>query len=201
MTRQARTPLLVAIGTVLLLALTTLVVDANVARWVEQSQSPIADMVVGVLNPLGSGFVPLAACTTVALLSYLRGWSRLRATGTLAAVAFVVAGLVEFSLKRLVGRYRPDAGMSVLALLGPSFAPDADSFPSGHATSMFTVATVFATAYPRVGWLFYTMATTVAAGRVYLARHYVSDVLAGALIGIVVACVVIARLRPGGRPR
>ena len=197
MTRVCPRPVLLALGILMLLALTTLVVDARVARWAAQSQSPLVDLVVGVLNPLGSGVVPLGACATVAVLSHVRGRSLLRTTGTLGAIAFVVAGLVEFSLKRLVGRYRPDAGMEVLAMLGPSIHPDVDSFPSGHATSVFAVATVFASAYPRLGWLFYAVAAAIAAGRVYLARHYVSDVLAGAVTGIVVAWVVIDRFGPG----
>src|SRR5437667_300439 len=110
------------------------------------------------------------------------------------------AGLIEFSLQHLVGRPRPGAALASAGLLGPSFAPDIDSFPSGHATSVFAVATVFAAYYPRLRWPLYALAAAIALGRVYLARHYVSDIIAGAALGaIVAACLYRYRQTlPGG---
>ena len=77
--------------------------------------------------------------------------------------------------------------MATAGLLGPSFAADIDSFPSGHATSVFAVAAVFATYYPRLRWPLYGLAAAIALGRVYLERHYLSDIIAGAALGLTVA--------------
>ena len=66
-----------------------------------------------------------------------------------------------------------------------------DSFPSGHATSVFAVATALAAFYPRLTWLLYVPAGAIALGRVYLERHYASDVMAGAMIGVLVASAVV----------
>jgi membrane-associated phospholipid phosphatase len=180
-------------------AVGALAIDHHVARWAAGIATPVADVVVGVLNPLGSGLVPLAVCAVAAALGHVRRRSRLRSAGTLGALAFVVAGLVEFTLKHLVGRYRPDAAMPVLAAIGPTFTDDIDSFPSGHATSVFAVATAFADAWPRLAWLFYALAVAIAAGRVYLARHYLSDVLGGAVIGIAVSSAIVWTLAPHHR--
>jgi undecaprenyl-diphosphatase len=192
---RLRGPLL-AVGLVLLVVLTALLVDARVADWAEQGKSPVLDALVAALNPIGSGVVLLVICLALAGLSHVRRRSSLRAAASCGAVAFAAAGLVEFTLKHLVGRPRPDAEMPALVLLGPSFVPDVDSFPSGHATSAFSVATVFAAFYPRASRLFYALAAAIAAGRVYLERHYVSDVLAGALLGIVVASCLLRRRGP-----
>jgi len=59
------------------------------------------------------------------------------------------------------------------------------SFPSGHTSAAFTVATSLSLAYPK--WYIiapsYLWAGTVAYSRMHLGMHYPSDVLAGALIG------------------
>ena len=189
---------LVAAGLVLLVVLTAVLIDARAAYWAGQGKSPLLDAVVGVLNPIGSGVVLLVVCMTLAGVGHTFRRSGLRDAAGRGALAFAAAGLVEFTIKHLVGRPRPDAAMPPFTLLGPSFVPDVDSFPSGHATSVFSVATVFAAFYPRAACLFYAVAAAIAAGRVYLERHYVSDVLAGALIGIVVASCLV-RWRAAGR--
>lgn len=82
---------------------------------------------------------------------------------------------ITYPLKRIVGYPRPDTG-----------APT--SFPSGHAAQAFAVATVVAKEYGhRSVWYSvgaYSTATSVAVLRVLNNRHWSSDVLAGAAIGI-----------------
>jgi membrane-associated phospholipid phosphatase len=182
-----------ALGLGLLVVLTALVIDPRVAGWAPQTRCRLLDTMVGLLNPIGSGVVLLVVCVILAILSLALGRTRLCGAAGAGALAFAAAGLVEFTLKHLVGRPRPDAAMAPLTLLGPSFVPDVDSFPSGHATSAFAVATVFAAFYPRIAWLLYALAGVIAAGRVYLERHYVSDVVAGTMIGIVVASALLRR--------
>jgi len=189
------------LGVVLLVALAALVVDAPVAEWVAGWKHPVADTIVGVLNPIGSGVTLMMACAALAVLA--RGFhrSRLQRAAWCGTLAFAAAGLLEFAIKHLVGRPRPDADLPALALMGPSLAPDVDSFPSGHATSVFAVATVFASHYPSLRWPLYALAAAVAAGRVYLDRHYVSDIVAGAAIGSLVAAYLVRRIPEPVMPR
>jgi membrane-associated phospholipid phosphatase len=168
-----------------------LLVDAYVAAWVGHARHALLDALVGVLNPVGSGVTLLVACTGLALACRWLERPRLHDAAWLAALAFASAGLLEFTIKHLVGRPRPDAGLPGVFALGPTFAPDLDSFPSGHATSVFAVATVFAAFYPRLATPLYGLAAVIALGRVYLERHYVSDILAGVLIGVVIAAYLV----------
>lgn len=64
------------------------------------------------------------------------------------------------------------------------------SFPSGHAVTAFALAFVLARAYPRYMLLFYGLAGLVALSRVYLAKHFPSDVVAGAAVGILAGWIV-----------
>ena len=180
-------PRLAAVGTALLVLLAVLVIDPRLAAWAPHWKYPALDAVVGVLNPVGAGLTLLVVCVALGAIARRLRYSRLHDTAWLAALAFSSAGIVEFSLKHLVSRARPDAAAASLAVLGPAFVPDVDSFPSGHATSVFAVAAIFASAYPRLRWPLYALAVAIALGRVYLQRHYLSDVLAGSLIGVVVA--------------
>lgn len=175
------------VGLALLVPLVALALDARVAEQAERWRHPWLDALVGVLNPIGSGVTLLVACALLGVLCRWLGRSRLHDAAWLGAAAFVVAGALGFSLKHLIGRVRPDAALTAFSINGPTLAPDVDSFPSGHATSVFTLASVLASYYPRLGGPLYALAGAVAAGRVYLERHFVSDALAGAIIGVGVA--------------
>lgn len=188
--------LLGVLGVIALLLTGASAIDAHVAGEVARWRGPFLDGLVGLLNPIGSGVTLLVTCAALGLVCRRLRRSQLHDAAWLASLAFAGAGLVDFGLKHLVGRPRPDSALPALSLLGPSFIPDIDSFPSGHATSVFTVATIFAASYPRLAWPLYLLATAVALGRVYLGRHYVSDVLAGALIGVLVARWLLANRRP-----
>jgi undecaprenyl-diphosphatase len=98
------------------------------------------------------------------------------------ATGFVSVGagqLTFFVLKRAIGRDRPREP-HCWALLLP---PDRFSFPSGHTITAFGIAISLGLYYPALlpGLVF--CALSVAASRVILGLHYLSDVLVGILIG------------------
>ena len=166
-------------------------VTARVAHW----RGPVLDGVVRTINPIGNGVTLLVACAALAVLARWLGRSRLHDAACLAAAAFMSAGLVEYTLKHLVDRPRPLAGRLIAGLPAPSLGLEIDSFPSGHATSVFAVATVFGAYYPALRVPLYLLAAAIALGRVYLVRHYVSDILAGAALGIVCAAYLYRHRR------
>ena len=94
----------------------------------------------------------------------------------------VCSGLATFFiLKPMTGRERPCAvEPHCWAILLP---PDRFSFPSGHTITAFAVAVSIGLSYPAliVGLLF--CALSVAASRILLGLHYLSDVMAGIAIG------------------
>jgi membrane-associated phospholipid phosphatase len=109
------------------------------------------------------------------------------------AVAVGVAGLAVQAGKLLVGRPRPRMELPVWEYFGPTLSSDLHSFPSGHAATSFAVAAVLAAAWPRAGWVFYLLAVMVGVGRVLSASHHLSDVLAGALLGLLVGWLLAGR--------
>ena len=102
-----------------------------------------------------------------------------RETGKLLASAYMGAGIITFGMKRLVGRKRP-----LDETLGNP------SMPSGHASIAFSVATLLGYRYPKSRIPLYIGAGLVSFSRVYLGRHYTSDVIAGAAIGTAMGVLV-----------
>jgi decaprenylphosphoryl-5-phosphoribose phosphatase len=92
---------------------------------------------------------------------------------------------LNYVVKLLVRRPRP-----VLEGLPPlGGAPSSLSFPSAHATSSFAVATAMTRVEPW-GALAFALAFALALGRPYLGMHYPSDVLVGAVIGVLLGLIV-----------
>jgi undecaprenyl-diphosphatase len=73
--------------------------------------------------------------------------------------------------------------------------PITSSFPSGHAASAFTAATLLAGGPTTPVW--FALAGVVAASRVYTQMHHTSDVVAGAALGVALG-LVARRLVPLG---
>lgn len=109
--------------------------------------------------------------------------------GRIAALMVLV--LVAFSdatghriLKEFFERARPcNALVDAITPLGRN---GTFSFPSNHAFNSFAVATFFYKLYPKLKWVLLITAALVAISRVYLGLHYPSDIVAGALLGILV---------------
>ena len=126
-------------------------------------------------------------------------------TTLLASQAYITSGAVMTLLKLLSGRTRPSyypEGMEAEPqFLGPFHRKLKDangthensSFPSGHATVAFAVATVFATEYKDKPWvpiISYTTAFLIGASRITENKHWITDVIVGAGLGYVTGKLV-----------
>ncbi|HKW42197.1 MAG TPA: phosphatase PAP2 family protein [Gemmatimonadales bacterium] len=113
--------------------------------------------------------------------------------GLTALLANAGSHLLVQVLKRAVARARPcDAGGRPLALVD---LPDAHSFPSGHAAAATAVAVTVALGHPVIAPVALPLAATVAYSRVALRVHHISDVLAGATLGLAGAIATAYLLR------
>jgi len=101
--------------------------------------------------------------------------------------AVAVSNLVTEVLKYCVGRGRPFVGGEANAFHFSHFAgnPAYYSFPSGHATTAFALALAVSAVWPQARVAMAVYAIVIAATRLVLLAHHPSDVVAGALIGII----------------
>lgn len=118
------------------------------------------------------------------LILVFGGESRWIATGA-AASAAGIGTAVFVSIKHVSGRKRPcDIAPHCWATLLP---PDQFSFPSGHTITAFAVSVTLGMFYPVLLPALLFFALSIALSRIVLGMHFLSDVLAGAALGIILA--------------
>jgi undecaprenyl-diphosphatase len=116
------------------------------------------------------------------------GPQKFPAIGAAAFAAFF--GIFVFkALKRLSQRQRPcqfepHCWSKVLP-------PDRFSFPSGHTMTAFSIALVVSYFYPSLEGPLFFLAISIAVSRIVLGMHFLSDVLAGMVLGVALGCASI----------
>ena len=131
---------------------------------------------------MGDGWVWYALGGFLLLLG---GPQRYVAVSAAGCAAVIGVGLFKF-LKHLSHRPRP-------CHLEPHcwsriLPPDRFSFPSGHTMTAFSIALVIGYFYPQLQGPLFFLAVSIALSRIVLGMHFLSDVLAGMLLGIVLGC-------------
>ena len=162
--------------------LASLFFDVELATWLNREAKELrrSDEVVA-LKVLGKFAVPI---WLVLLLAWIRGDRRMIPT---LLAAMVITGVSVPLLKLATGIPRPDRG-SVEGLVQPREIEDFQdlSFPSGDSAYVVALA-VIAAAFLRKPWqrfVPYALSAAVAVLRVVSARHWASDALAGAALGL-----------------
>ncbi len=161
--------------------------DASMTQWINSwvGQSAILDFLMIWVSVIG---VPV-----LVLLVAIQWWFPRRDPSTrhvlvAAGVTFLFGLAINQFILLFVHRLRPyDTGVTHL-LIGRS----ADfSFPSDHATAVCAIAAAFLFhRRRRFGLAFLAAALLVIVSRVYVGTHYVSDVIGGAITGIIAAVCV-----------
>lgn len=120
--------------------------------------------------------------TLFALVLILFGKGNIRFIGLEALAAMGFSQIIVQAGKRSLGRKRPYDTFSHLNTFGIVLKDY--SFPSGHTTASFTIATTLALNISGAWLLVYILATIIGISRIYLAVHYPTDVLAGIIVGV-----------------
>ncbi|HWR85456.1 MAG TPA: phosphatase PAP2 family protein [Rhodoglobus sp.] len=175
--------LVLALGALVALRTSPLELDAEWMDEIVEHRGPVWEIPSQLMNFLGGGWFSVFAVPLglgILLVMLRKPWSALFLVLTLA----VSAGLVQV-LKSLFGRARPE---QILV------TADFGSFPSGHTANAATLAVVFGL----LAWRWWVWAigalyvVLMALSRTYLGAHWVTDTVAGALLGAAVAILVWA---------
>jgi membrane-associated phospholipid phosphatase len=189
----------IGLGVGLLLLPVALLADRPLIAFFRPDAVPWLIWILQWATWLGYGLVDIGVPVAIGVIAWGQGdrdWAR---RGFLGGSAVAAAGLLDQVLKNLLCRARPSAAGAGVFFTGFPCVPAPyalASFPSGHATTVFALATVLSFWYPRwtAAWL--VLAAVVGWSRIALGPHFPSDVVAGAVLGVSVALVFL-RWVPG----
>lgn len=159
--------------------------DIRLFKSINEGRKPLYDFVVPITDkaifPAAVGVPPI-----LFLAGRLSDHPYDEHSGVISGLSALTSTAVTFGLKYTLKRERPFATLDSSYYNDKNSLTDRYSFPSGHTSTAFSLATSVTLRYPDNPVLItglYLHAIAVGFGRMYLGVHYPSDVMAGAVIG------------------
>jgi membrane-associated phospholipid phosphatase len=165
--------------------------DVPTLQIVRTFTHPLIDHIGNVGNRLGDGLILVLISLGIGAVGFALGRPTWKSAAFHTLLAHGVAGLFTQTLKHTIGRPRPRLMQGQNWEMAPSFESGFDSFPSGHATASFAVATVLAYYFPKGKMVWFGLAAFVGTCRVIKGSHFPTDVLGGILVGIVTGLILV----------
>ncbi len=153
-----------------------------------------------LLDAVGIFFAEYLAYVVATVLFIFFAWSSRRRETRIKNHAMVIvsvtaAVIARFVVKALIvyayPRPRPFLTIAgVQSLISTPLVENFQSFPSGHAIFFFALATVLYCFNKKIGWWAFSTAVLISIARIYVGVHWPSDILAGAVLGILTGWAV-----------
>ena len=173
-------------------------VDIPLARFIHSLETPWLRSAGMALEELGKSHWVLGYC----ILAIAIAWRSMRDVAHRHIEFFLsvaISGIAANIIKVIACRPRP---MLMLTEGITQWDPLAfrmeylwNSFPSGHATTGLAIAISGSAAWTRLRWFFWPLGIAIAVARMIVDAHYLSDVIAGSVLGAVVA-LRLRHIRP-----
>ena len=159
--------------------------DAAVMTWIQENlHNAATDFFFPIITYLGE-----AGALWLILAAVLLCFKKTRTTGILVLITMALTFLTgELGLKNLICRPRPCHLFPEVPLL--VHRPDSFSCPSGHTASSVTAAVMLFLRHKKQAWPALILAALIAFSRVFLFVHWPTDILAGAVLGVLFALIV-----------
>lgn len=184
---SSKKALFLSITTLLLIFISYFYVDQHVAQWCHENLTQTETMLFLLITQFGDSTFYLIGFP-IATLIFHYYWKRSVWTNRFLFLfsAVAVSGILADIIKVIAGRFRPSELFAHRAYGFDFFHIDRalTSFPSGHTATAFALATAISYMWPRFAISTWIFAITVGLSRVAITAHYPSDVLGGALTGV-----------------
>lgn len=142
------------------------------------------------VNVLSNGLTLLTVASLIYIFGLLMKRIKLTEIGKTLFIGFWLTGISIQIFKHLIGRARPKMSDSFLCI-GPNFKSGFDSFPSGHTAIAFCFSAILSSFLPQYRVIFYLIALIIGFERIEDFSHFPSDVIAGAIIGLIIGKILI----------
>ena len=143
--------------------------------------APFLDKFFSLITNVNNWYI---AYIILLLISIIMGGRKGRIVAVGVLILIAISDQVSYHiLKEMFHRLRPCIFLK--DAVTPLGCNGTFSFPSSHAVNNFAAAVFIYKFYPKLKWALFITASLVALSRVYLGLHYPSDILGGAVIGII----------------
>jgi membrane-associated phospholipid phosphatase len=201
--------MLVALTAVLAAVLSVLFIDQNLSLFFKRPELMRVWLFAREITNVGLSIHYFVGSILIYVVSrwWLHHFTQLRAWSRDFFFSLVCSGVLLHVVKVIVGRQRPHISEMADAHVFHPFTLNWDfqSFPSGHAQVMLTVATMMSFGFPKGKWLFFALGIFFAFTRVVTRDHFLSDVIMGGTVGYLGSLLAVyylhRRIRPELRHR
>lgn len=176
-------------GGIVLLTGTLYLADEEIRDLAQRNRSQWTDHTASYFRQFGEAWT-LPALGLTALSGHLLGSEKMVDTGLLGLKSMLLARSVTGGLKIMSQRNRPFREQGKQLWDEGSFSMNRDSFPSGHATMVWSLAPILAHQFADHKWVspvVYSVASLTSLSRINDDKHWASDVCFGAVVGYVTA--------------
>ncbi len=183
-------------GSVAAVGVTVYFFDDQIRKVFQNNKSDVLDFSSKyIFEPWGSGLYPAALFGGYYIYGLTTKNKRARQIALGGTQAFVMAAISSQVLKHIFHRHRPNQNDPPNPYLweGPTKGWNYTSFPSGHTTAAFAIASMMSKVYKDkmwVGIISYGFATGVGLSRIYDNKHWPTDVIVGAALGYAIGQTV-----------
>ncbi len=157
--------------------------DFSILYFLQECRTEFLDAAMAVITlSMGRGGILWVASSCV-----LMCFGRTRRCGVAVLLAYAMSCLIgHFGLKELIARARPCHADMAISLIEQ--CPKSFSCPSSHSCMAFSGAAAVFSYYKKIGMALFAYAAVIGFTRMYLFVHFPSDVLFGAVLGVVFGC-------------
>ena len=146
-------------------------------------RTPFFEQMMEAMGYFGRAGIAVVVAGSLLGHGYFYDNRRTRKAGIALIIALLASAAVTELVRYAVQLPRPKESMGY-------------GFPSGHTSAAFSLAAVLAVTFPQSSSLFYLLAMLTGISRLYFRAHYLTDVLAGALIGVLTGMLLAKALIP-----
>jgi len=160
--------------------------DQNIKDFVQRKRNTRTDAVSDFARPFGDGRITLPALSLLYVSGKFFKKEKICSTAVLGFKSFIIAGSITQIIKIAGHRHRPNTGDPYNTWDGPGIGISNLSFPSGHSSTAFAIATVMASEYKDtliIPLLAYCTAGLTTFSRINDNAHWASDVFLGSALG------------------
>ncbi|MBA3272588.1 MAG: phosphatase PAP2 family protein [Chthoniobacterales bacterium] len=163
--------------------------DGTVHAWFRAHRTRPLTEFMRAVSTYGDWPSHIIAGLVLSACAYFKGNKRWLRVFVAMILACALAGVAARVIKVSAGRARPNVRVES-GWNGPRFDSEYHAFPSGHTASSTAFFGVLVLASWRIGAAFLALPVLIALSRMQVGAHHLSDVIAGAFLGALVAWLV-----------